>query len=35
MNLVTNGMPTQYKPAVPPLTPADFSPETLATEGAR
>ena len=33
INLATNDMPIQYKPT--PLSPADFSPEGLATEGTR
>lgn len=35
LNMAANEMPIQYKPAVPPLTPANFSPEALANEGAR
>jgi hypothetical protein len=35
INLATNDMRVQYKPAVPPLTTADFSPDALANEGAR
>ena len=35
LNMATNEMATQYKPAVPALAPADFSPEALANEGTR
>lgn len=35
INMASNELPHQYQPTTPVLTPADFSPEALANEGAR
>ncbi|MTV41086.1 DUF1329 domain-containing protein [Duganella radicis] len=35
INMASNELSIQYKPTSTPLTPADFSPEALANEGAR
>lgn len=35
INMASNELPTQFKAMSPPFTPADFSPDSLANEGAR